>query len=193
MKLRERLLWIQSQLKAPKNHRNTFGQYNYRSQEDILEALKPLLNEQGATLVIGDDIVEVGGRVYVKAVVTLAHENETISATAYAREPQTKKGMDEAQITGSTSSYARKYALNGMFLIDDTKDPDTRDNREEGQPKKPEPTIEQILKAFNNAKDVDALEEKYAKSQTFEQFKNNESIEEAYKGNLEKLKKETNE
>jgi len=113
-------------LKAPKGQTNKFGGYRYRSAEDILEALKPLLGEWGCSLVIQDDMVEVGGRVYVKASANLI-DNETesvLSTSAFAREAEAKKGMDDAQITGSASSYARKYALNGLFAIDDTKDPD---------------------------------------------------------------------
>lgn len=116
---------IQSELKAPKSQRNNFGNYNYRSAEDILEAVKPLLKKHNCALVINDDIVEVGGRVYVKATAMLAIANTPFaSATAFAREALVKKGMDEAQITGSASSYARKYALNGLLAIDDTKDAD---------------------------------------------------------------------
>ena len=113
-------------MKAPKGQTNKFGGYRYRSAEDILEALKPLLGEWGCSLVIQDDMVEVGGRVYVKATANLI-DNETesvLSTSAFAREAEVKKGMDDAQITGSASSYARKYALNGLFAIDDTKDPD---------------------------------------------------------------------
>ena len=120
------LINIQKTLKAPKGQFNKFGNYKYRSCEDILEALKPLLYENKCTLIINDDIVSVGSRVYVKATVILKNETgEEISTTAFAREEETKKGMDSSQITGSTSSYARKYALNGMFCIDDTKDSDT--------------------------------------------------------------------
>ena len=120
------LINIQKNLKAPKGQLNKFGNYKYRSCEDILEALKPLLYENKCTLIINDDIVSVGNRVYVKATVILKNESgEEISTTAFAREEETKKGLDSSQITGSTSSYARKYALNGMFCIDDTKDSDT--------------------------------------------------------------------
>ncbi len=118
---------IQKELKAPKNQRNNFGGYNYRSCEDILEAVKPLLTE-GASLVLNDKIVLIGSRYYVKATATLSDGDQKATATAYAREAETKKGMDESQITGSASSYARKYALNGLLLIDDTKDADTQDN-----------------------------------------------------------------
>jgi len=119
---------IQSELKAPKNQFNSFGNYKYRSCEDILEALKPILKEMYATVVMSDDIVLIGERYYVKATVTLKTDEGETSTTAYAREAQDKKGMDVSQITGATSSYARKYALNGLFLIDDVKDADTHDN-----------------------------------------------------------------
>ncbi len=120
---------IQAKLKAPKGQTNTFGKYKYRSCEDILEAVKPILFEYGYHLRIKDDMVLVGDRVYVKAIATVFNGREEIeSSTAYAREALSKKGMDEAQITGAASSYARKYALNGLFAIDDTKDADTMDN-----------------------------------------------------------------
>lgn len=118
---------IQKELRAPKNQVNKFGGYNYRSCEDIVEAVKHHLTD-GATLVLNDEIVLVGTRYYVRATATLTCGQETASTTAYAREEETKKGMDAAQITGAASSYARKYALNALLLIDDTKDPDTQDN-----------------------------------------------------------------
>lgn len=125
------LIRIQSELKAPKSQYNSFGKYSYRNAEDILEAVKPLLSKYNATMYITDEVVEVGSRIYVKATVTLSDGKETITASAYAREPETRKGMDDSQITGATSSYARKYALNGLFAIDDTKDNDTNELREE--------------------------------------------------------------
>ena len=118
----EKLAKIQQELKAPKNQRNSFGGYNYRSCEDILEAVKPLLG--GLILTLNDDIIQVGNRVYVKATATITDGEHSISTSANAREPESKKGMDESQITGAASSYARKYALNGLFDIDDTKDAD---------------------------------------------------------------------
>ena len=119
------LTQIQSELKAPKNQYNSFGKYNYRSCEDILEGLKPLLASHKAELVLYDEVVEVGGRVYIKATAKFKAGDEQAVGAGYAREPEQKKGMDEAQITGTASSYARKYALNGLFLIDDSKDADT--------------------------------------------------------------------
>lgn len=114
---------IQKELKAPKGQYNSFGKYSYRNCEDILEALKPLLGD--ATVTLSDEMVEVGGRVYVKATATFSLDKESVSVTAFAREAQDQKGMNDSQITGSTSSYARKYALNGLFCIDDTKDADS--------------------------------------------------------------------
>ena len=126
LNIHSKLKGIQSSLKAPKGQTNKFGGYAYRSAEDILTAVKPLLAEWNCTLVITDDVVEVGGRVYGKAAAVLADtEGEyTIQANGFAREAETRKGMDDSQITGSASSYARKYALNGLFAIDDTKDAD---------------------------------------------------------------------
>jgi hypothetical protein len=120
---------IQNLLKAPKNQYNKFGNYKYRNCEDILEAVKPLLFSQSCTLTISDEIVMIGTRYYVRATATIKNANgETETTTAYAREDESKKGMDASQITGSTSSYARKYALNGLFCIDDTKDSDSLNN-----------------------------------------------------------------
>lgn len=129
----QKLMIVQSKLKAPKGQYNSFGKYKYRSCEDILTAVKPLLAEVGAVIVIEDGLEMVGDRIYIKATASF-YETENgarISNTAYAREEETKKGMDGSQITGTASSYARKYALNGLLLIDDTKDADTDENRNE--------------------------------------------------------------
>lgn len=132
MNVYEKLAMIQQELIAPKNQYNSFGKYNYRSCEDILEGLKPCLNKAKASVTVSDEIIQVGERFYVKATVTLydTEKGDSICNVAYAREEETKKGMDASQITGATSSYARKYALNGLFCIDDVKDADTRDNRQ---------------------------------------------------------------
>lgn len=120
------LIAIQSELKAPKTQFNKFGGYKYRKAEDILEAVKPLLAKQKCTLIITDDIVLVGNRIYVKATATIKNEKgESETSTGWAREEEQKKGMDGSQITGASSSYARKYALNGLFAIDDNADSDT--------------------------------------------------------------------
>ena len=132
MNLYDKLRAVQSALKAPKGQENKFGGYKYRSCEDILEAVKPLLAENGLVLCISDEIVTVGERYYVRATATVGDGESSIAVTAYAREPESRKGMDEAQVTGSSSSYARKYALNGLFCIDDTKDPDSTNDHGKG-------------------------------------------------------------
>lgn len=127
-----KLLSIQNELKAPKNQYNKFGKYNYRSCEDILEAIKPLCLKYGTVLLVDDYVEQVGERFYIKAKASLIdiETEQEIYACAYARESESKKGMDSAQVTGATSSYARKYALNGLFCIDDTKDVDTQEYQE---------------------------------------------------------------
>lgn len=151
----ERLAAIQAHLNAPKNQYNSFGKYKYRSCEDILEGVKPLLN--GLFLSISDEIVLIGDRYYVKATATITDGENSHSASAMAREEENKKGMDAAQVTGATSSYARKYCLNGLFGIDDAKDADTdehkhqQSNQQQSRPTKPSPTPEQVLKAFTDA------------------------------------------
>ncbi len=118
-----KLTEIQKKLKAPKSNYNSFGKYNYRSCEDILEAVKPLLGDN--TLILSDEVVQIGDRIYVKATAVFRDGATETRVSAFAREAESKKGMDESQVTGTASSYARKYALNGLFLIDDTKDADT--------------------------------------------------------------------
>ena len=129
--MKDKLLKIQNELKAPKNQKNTFGGYNYRSCEDIFEAVKPLLTKENLLLRMNDELVQIGDRYYIKATAILTDGNEVIENTAYAREEENKKGMDGSQITGASSSYARKYALNGLFLIDDVKDSDATNTGEE--------------------------------------------------------------
>ena len=121
------LMAVQAELKAPKSQHNSFGKYDYRSAEDIIEAVKPLLKENGLFLTMSDDIVQIGDRYYVRATVSVTDivTGESVQTSALAREAAQKKGMDESQVTGTASSYARKYALNGLFAIDDTKDADT--------------------------------------------------------------------
>ncbi len=128
------LITIQSELKAPKSQYNAFGKYKYRKAEDILEAVKPLLKTQKCTLTITDDVIMVGNRIYIKATATIKNEKgESESTTAFAREDEMKKGMDGSQVTGAASSYARKYALNGLFAIDDNQDSDTTNVGEQHQ------------------------------------------------------------
>lgn len=141
----KKMVAIQSELKAPKNQVNSFGKYKYRSCEDIIEAVKPLLAKQGLYLNISDSIIEVGGKNYVEALATIYDGENSMTASAVARESVDKKGMDDAQQTGATSSYARKYALNGLFGIDDTKDADaTNDHSRQATPQtsfKPSPNF----------------------------------------------------
>lgn len=145
LKLHERLLNVQHKLKAPKGQYNKFGNFNYRSAEDILEAVKPLNFENGLTLTISDEIKEVSGRIYVVATATVTDGTDSISVQALAREPENRKGMDESQITGATSSYARKYALNGLYAIDDNKDSDNQNNYKNEQNKEDDGSKELIL------------------------------------------------
>jgi hypothetical protein len=155
---------IQSRLVAPKSQRNTFGNYNYRSCEDILNGLKPLLAELGGVVTLSDEMVDVGGRIYVKATALLDVGGEVYEASAFAREPLARKGMDDAQVTGATSSYARKYALNGLFAIDDTKDadhgPPPQQQPQAPPPKKTRTTAERVAgacKAYGECSDSQAI------------------------------------
>jgi len=141
MTIYEKLQKIQFELKAPKNLYNSFGKYKYRNAESICEAFKPFGEKYGVALTLEDRIVEIGGRVYVEATARLIDTDQeakekVIFTTALAREASEKKGMDDAQVTGATSSYARKYALNGLFLLDDTKDPDSEEYQQERKPAK---------------------------------------------------------
>jgi hypothetical protein len=175
------LIKIQSELKSPKTQRNNFGNYNYRNCEDILEAVKPLLDKYECTLTISDDIVEVGGRVYIKATATFYDIKLGInsSVSAYAREPEQQKGMSESQITGASSSYARKYALNGLFLIDDTKDADATNMHDAVKmvEEKLKPTLKVGTELFDkcragflkDSKNLKAIQERYTMNdETFE-------------------------
>lgn len=160
MEIYQKLERIQKQLKAPKNQVNKFGGYNYRSCEDILEAVKPLLD--GCVVTISDTIREVGGRIYVEAEATISDGVNQVNVTALAREPEDRKGMDASQITGSASSYARKYALNGLFLIDDTKDADATNDHKPVAKTEPKPLdLDKVLKAMNNAKSQPELVKYY--------------------------------
>lgn len=171
MKLHEKLLAIQTKLKAPKGQYNSFGKYSYRSAEDILEAVKPLNAEQGLLLTITDEIKEVGGRIYVVATATVSDGTDELKVSAFAREPENKKGMDESQITGATSSYARKYALNGLYAIDDNKDADTDEHKQqqENAPKKQQAQKQQQQKQQQptkepTEKELHEIVEKYVRN-----------------------------
>lgn len=142
----KKLAKIQSELKAPKNQYNNFGKYKYRSCEDILEAVKPLVNKIDCIMTISDEIVMLGDRYYVKATAAITDGENSISNSAYARESFDKKGMDDSQITGATSSYARKHALNGLLCIDDTKDADTDEHSEQAKKVKPAAQPEPLVK-----------------------------------------------
>lgn len=150
--LQQKLIEIQAELKAPKSQFNKFGGYNYRNCEDILEAVKPLCAKHEIVPLLSDEIVMIGDRFYIKATAKVTDGKDEIATTAFARESKDKKGMDESQITGSASSYARKYALNGLFCIDDTKDADFMDNSQSNkqqQPKPQQPPKEAHVKGYD--------------------------------------------
>lgn len=170
MNLTEKLSNIQQKMKAPKNLRNSFGNYNYRNAEGILEAFKPFEAEFKVALAIMDSIEMFGDRVYIRATAMLmdCESEEKISTTAFAREAPVKKGMDDSQITGSASSYARKYALNGLFLLDDTKDADSdeykneSDHESQNQPKRDNGSrIEELIKELNNVGKMKGVGKKF--------------------------------
>jgi essential recombination function protein len=150
--LQQKLIEIQAELKAPKSQYNKFGGYNYRNCEYILEAVKPLCAKHEIVPLLSDEVVMIGDRFYIKATAKVTDGKDEISTTAFARESKDKKGMDESQITGSASSYARKYALNGLFCIDDTKDADFMDNSQNSksqQQPKPQPAKETYVKGYD--------------------------------------------
>lgn len=171
------LLQIQSELKAPKGQFNAYGKYKYRSCEDILEAVKPILKKNNCTLLLSDSLIYVGERYYIKATATLVNaEGKSVSTEAYAREEETKKGMDASQITGASSSYARKYALNGLLCIDDNKDSDTT-NTGDNAPAAPAKAskednaeVEKAIAEINAAKSKEDLINAIAK------YKGNKSV-----------------
>lgn len=181
--LHQKLCAIQGVLKAPKGQYNSFGKYHYRSCEDILEALKPLIAEHGVTVTLSDTVELIGTRFYVVATASISDGTDTISARGFAREDETKKGMDGSQITGSTSSYARKYALNGLFAIDDVKDSDST-NRHEQQAQSVQKLAQWLnladvkteahkaIAACKTSADVVAVWNKYDMLHTDAEFKN---------------------
>ena len=185
-----KLLSVQTMLKAPKSQYNAFGKYNYRNCEDILEAVKPLCKEVKATVFLTDEIVLIGERYYVKATAHFVDTEiiaEPITVTAYAREEETKKGMDGSQVTGASSSYARKYALNGLFDIDDTKDSDTTNTHGKDEtPKQDKPTPKQKTP---RERLIAKLKEKGIDPNVYAQEKGltKETPEETYKTLLEEL------
>lgn len=186
MNIYEKLLKAQVELKAPKGQYNSFGKYKYRSCEDILEALKPVLDKFKLTLFIKDDVIEVNTRNYVKATIVLVNiekPDEIIETSALAREEETKKGMDGSQITGASSSYARKYALNGMFMIDDTKDSDSTNTH--GKDK----TEQEKVQDFLNSRDgmIEKLKENLS-SDKLEKVLKAYEVEELWQMTDEQLK-----
>jgi hypothetical protein len=186
MNIYEKLLKAQVELKAPKGQYNSFGKYKYRSCEDILEALKPVLDKFKLTLFIKDDVIEVNTRNYVKATIVLVNiekPDEIIETSALAREEETKKGMDGSQITGASSSYARKYALNGMFMIDDTKDSDSTNTH--GKDK----TEQEKVQEFLNSRDgmIEKLKENLS-SDKLEKVLKAYKVEELWQMTDEQLK-----
>ena len=177
MKIQQALATIQKELKAPKGQYNAFGKYAYRSCEDILTALKKLLEQTETVLILNDEVVNIGSRYYVKATATLSNGEETISATAYAREEEIKKGMDGSQITGASSSYARKYALNGLFGIDDTKDSDKTNQGLVGANKGRQGSTSNFDKAkgiIEHTDDQNTLEESIPKIMASEKYTDDE-------------------
>ena len=162
----EKLAIIQQDLKAPKNQYNSFGDYKYRSCEDILEAVKPLLKKLNLILRLNDELINIGDRYYIKALVAITDikTEASLSATAYARETENKPKMDAAQITGTANSYARKYALNGLFLIDDTKDADTDEHAKQtgAEPKQEKKATEKQVSMIQSlSKDVKTITDYY--------------------------------
>ena len=163
--IKEKLEKIQKELKAPKNQYNSFGGYSYRSCEDILEAVKPLLEE--CVLTITDEIVAVSDRIYVKATAILEDKESKISVSAFAREPETRKGSDVSQLTGATSSYARKYALAGLFLLDDQKDADstnTHGKEDQQLTARQQKTFRDWL--VNRGENIEDVEKRFGKIET---------------------------
>ena len=178
--IRQKLLNVQRDLKAPKSQTNKFGGYSFRSCEDILENVKPHLASNGLILNLIDEVVQIGGRIYVKATARLSSvdSEETIEVCAFAREPEEKKGSDQSQITGAASSYARKYSCNGLFCIDDTKDADATETHGMKEPAKPAPAakpaapkaddslITKIIESFQSQTTLEGLDAKLGKAKT---------------------------
>ena len=164
----QELVTIQQKLKAPKGQYNNFGKYKYRSCEDILESVKPILTECECSLVITDDVVQVGNRIYIKATATLTNsKGEQVQTSAMAREDEILKGMASSQVTGACSSYARKYALNGLFCIDDTKDPDATNKHGKDEKQEDEESLNLALELIRNAKTTADLTQIYNECEGF--------------------------
>lgn len=193
----KKLIEVQIELKAPKNQYSSYGQYYYRSQEDILEALKPLLSSRGLLMTIGDEVINIGEFNYIKSTVKITDGKNTKEESALAREAKLKAKFDDAQITGSSSSYARKYALNGMFAIDDTKDPDTDNYKQEDEKTPPKETNKKFednnnpwITEYEVKKYIDIAIER--KSKTDEVIKGLRDKYKVSKKYAEQIKKELN-
>ena len=174
--LYDKLIKVQGLLKAPKGQYNSFGKYKYRSCEDILEAVKPLLVDNGLLLTVEDDVVMVGDRIYIKAIATIRCGENSLQSVAFAREELEKKGLDSSQITGAASSYARKYALNGLFCIDDNKDSDTTNVGKKPEKKDTDenPIFDMACNDVRSAKTTEALKSiwnEYSSLQSNQVFK----------------------
>lgn len=165
MKIYEQLRLLQAELKAPKGQYNSFGKYKYRNAEDILEALKPLAVKHKLTFTINDTLEVIGDRYYVRAEVRCSNDSDAITSVAYAREEESKKGMDASQVTGATSSYARKYALNAMLLIDDTKDADSMDNSQSAPKTQAKAQTKAKAQDEDTPKDIMSMSIEYIKGQ----------------------------
>jgi len=159
--MENQLAIIQAKVKAPKGQFNSFGKYHYRSAEDILEAVKQVVNPMGYSITISDTIINVGDRYYIKATATLSNGKESWSVDGYAREEESKKGMDGSQVTGASSSYARKYALNGLFALDDTKDSDATNTHGKEQQSKPKIDDAILKSSINATSSIDSLNDYY--------------------------------
>ena len=183
------LMEIQSKLNVPKSLTNSYGGYKYRSAELILEAVKPLLKENCCTLIINDDMVMVGDRIYVKATATIRNEKgETETTTAFAREPLSKKGQDDSQVTGAASSYARKYALNGLFCIDDTKDADSLNvNKEYTQPAQ-DANLEMVIANINMTSTIEDLTRIWNECYAYYAYQSNKAFVSALTNRKKELK-----
>ena len=176
----KKLIDMQAELKAPKGRTNSFGGYKYRSCEDILEAVKPILKKYDCSLSLSDELKNIGDRYYIEAIAELVDNdnNERVTVTAFARETETKKGQDESQITGTASSYARKYALNGLFLIDDTKDADTDEYRAENTNRAHKTTAKEVEQGEEQIKKDLAKKLTKTEQKTFRDFIADKGIEE---------------
>jgi hypothetical protein len=159
--MENQLAIIQSKVKAPKGQFNSFGKYHYRSAEDILEAVKQVVNPMGYSITISDTIICAGDRYYIKATATLSNGKESWSVDGYAREEESKKGMDGSQVTGASSSYARKYALNGLFALDDTKDSDATNTHGKDQQSKPKIDDAILKSSINATSTIESLNDYY--------------------------------